>query len=326
MKEDTVTNWINQLETLIKENNIPASFIFNFDETMLDPSHRRVKVISRAKRPHPFIVTATKGEHINFGLCISADGSCLRPLCILPLSNLPDLPTEVTNYFAISGQATGFINQEIFEQWVTKILIPAVEKLRQERGCPFQTALLLIDSHSSKDWAPTIQHLEDHNIKVFTFPAHSSHLLQPLDLSVNKKLKDVLREQFEPIANEPVPDRRIQLLTVSIDCLQEALSPLTVKRGFRRTGVHPFNKQAPFKPSLIKLSRSTTTSTSSKPKMTKRIQRSISNKLLTPSNTFKPPTQSFLPATTSSSTLSSSKTSLPVPSIQTQLIVPIKLV
>lgn len=292
---------MQRLEDLIKKNNIPPFLIFNFDETMLDPSKRRVKVISHAKRPRPFIETAQKGEHITFGLCITASGEYLKPLCILPLVNLPPLSSDVENFYSFSGQPNGFINKEIFHLWIREQFIPNVNKIRQQHNCPSQSALLLIDSHNSRDDAETIQLCTDNNILAFTFPAHSSHLLQPLDLGVNKSLKDQLRESFEPILHESTSDRRNRLLQTSIDCLIGALIPTTIKRGFRRAGIFPFCFDAPFKTSLVKLAPSTPSSSNA---TAKNVRRRIANSLLNANNTYHrnplpaaPPTPEITPPT-----------------------------
>jgi hypothetical protein len=227
--KETIQVWMAKLEDLIQKNNIPPFLTFNFDETMLDPSHRRVKVISHAKHPRLFVETAQKGEHITFGLCISASGQYLKPLCILPLVNLLPLDSEVEKFFSFSGQENGFINKEIFHLWIREELIPTVNTIHQKYNCSNQIVLLIIDSHNSCDDAETIQLCTYNNILILTFPAHSSHLLQPLDLSVNKSLKDQLRDNFEPISHEPTADRRNRLLLTSIDCLLGALIPTTIK-------------------------------------------------------------------------------------------------
>lgn len=218
---------------------------------MLDPTHSKVKVISRSKRPRPFAETAAKGEHITFGLGISAAGVPLRPLCILPLVNLPPLSDEVVNFYHISGQENGFIDKDIFYLWVQNGLIPQVQEIRKNLKCPDQKALLIVDSHSSRDCADTIELCEQNGIIVLILPAHSSTILQPLDLSVNKALKEALRTNFEPVANESAPDKRNRLLYISIFCLQIAMNAITIKRGFSRAGIFPFSKEAPLKSHLV---------------------------------------------------------------------------
>jgi DDE superfamily endonuclease len=276
---------MEKLEALMQQYNFPPQLIFNFDETMLDPGHPRVKVISRSKRPRPFLEIAAKGEHITFGLCISAAGTFIRPLCILPLVNLPDLPREVTSFFNMSGQENGFITKEIFFHWVQDVYIPFVENTRRQLGCPNQAALLIVDSHNSRDHSDTIKLCKQHNIIVLVLLAHSSTILQPLDLSVNKKLKEALQENFEPKPHESVPEKRSRLLYTSIFCLQIALNALPIKRGFARAGIWPFVKEAPLNSHLV---RSPANEVPPVVTTKKNKRRRIAGVVLTPENTHTP--------------------------------------
>lgn len=72
--------------------------VFNMDETMLDASGYKVKVLMHAHNPCFFTKNEIKLEHITLSLCISASGSYTHPFAILPLKNLPYLHLKVTNF------------------------------------------------------------------------------------------------------------------------------------------------------------------------------------------------------------------------------------
>lgn len=101
---------MRQVERLLQEHRYPPSLIYNFDETMVYPGKRNTKVIVRSHGPRPIEKILNKGEHITFGLCIAADGSSMKPLCILPLKTMPNLPPSMQSFYVITGQASGWID------------------------------------------------------------------------------------------------------------------------------------------------------------------------------------------------------------------------
>lgn len=88
-------------------------------------------------------------------------------------------------------------NDKTALRYIEKIVLSYVSKARTECGVPEeQIALVIFDmfkGHTSE--AVKIQ-LEHNNIISVLVPAHCIDLLQPLDWSVNKPLKDHLRSQF----------------------------------------------------------------------------------------------------------------------------------
>jgi hypothetical protein len=86
---------MDQLKTMMNKHNFPPELIFNFDETILDASRYKMKVLVYSQDPRPFTENETKLKHITLGLCISVSGFFIRPLVILPLKNLPPLHLKV---------------------------------------------------------------------------------------------------------------------------------------------------------------------------------------------------------------------------------------
>src|SRR5438270_11658475 len=61
-----------------------------------------------------------------------------------------------------------------------------------ERECKQAKAAPICDGHDSHISAQFIQYCLEHNIVLFLLPLHSSHLLQPLDVSVFGPLKQAM--------------------------------------------------------------------------------------------------------------------------------------
>jgi DDE superfamily endonuclease len=243
---------MGKLEVLLLKYDFLPSLIFNMDETMLDASGYKVKVISHASSGRPYTEEEAKLKHITLGLCISASGGYVCPLAILLVKTLPQLNDQVQGFFSISGQPNGFIDNSIWHAWVRDVFIPHVNNLRKNMNQPNAPVLFLVDSHSTHKYAPTIKLFADNNIIVLILPAHSSTILQLLDLTCNGELKRLLKANFAVVADEDGPTKRNRLLYTSVYCLQLALGGLHIMNGFSRAGIHPFSKQAPMNSNLIR--------------------------------------------------------------------------
>jgi len=111
-----IEEWMEKLKALYDTNNYPPSFIWNFDETVMYPGKQRHRVIIRSCDPRPISVSPNKKKHITFGLCISASGGRLQPLCILPLKLKPHLPSSVEAHYNFTNNKKkfGWIDTEIW--------------------------------------------------------------------------------------------------------------------------------------------------------------------------------------------------------------------
>lgn len=247
-----VKEWMKGLGELLEKYKFPPQLIFNMDETMLDSSGHKVHVLTRAHSPRPFTENEAKLEHISLVLCISASGSFLRPLAIFPLKTAPYLQDEVKNFFSISGQPNGFISNDIWADWIAKIFISHVNKIRQLLNLPQQKALFIVDSHITRKHEPTIKLFEEHNILVYILPSHSSTILQPLDLTVNAEFKRLIRLRFKPIKDEDKPTKRSRVLYKSIECLQGAFLAIHITDRFARAEIWPFSAKASLNSALVK--------------------------------------------------------------------------
>lgn len=252
MTTPVISAWMDKLKGCLDEYKIPPELIYNMDETMLEVGNGKAKVITNKTSPRPHISAPAKGEHITLALCVTAAGGVVRPLCILPLKELPRLDPKTEQFFFISGQDNGSITKKIFEGWAIAALIPHVQHTRNTIGQPRTWALLLIDGHNSRDHMPSIIVLHQYWILILVLPAHSSTVCQPLDLTCNHELKRVLTHYFKPKKGEPREETRIRLLNTAVKCLQVALSGIYIQAGFARAGIWPFSRDAPLKSSLVR--------------------------------------------------------------------------
>lgn len=106
--------------------------------------------------------------------------------------------------------------------------------------------LLILDGHNSHvtlEVAKAAMHI---GLDLLTLPSHTSHALQPLDLSVFKPFKQHFRmyRDYWMSRNLDIPaSKDILAQWVSLS-LRKALTEKNIQSGFRKAGIHPLNKNA----------------------------------------------------------------------------------
>ena len=82
-------------------------------------------------------------------------------------------------------------------RFIDKVLNPYLQRKREELGLPEQQkALLILDVFRAHHTTEVQQKLSESNILVVFVPPNCTDMLQPLDLSVNKPLKNEMRKRF----------------------------------------------------------------------------------------------------------------------------------
>jgi hypothetical protein len=146
--------------------------------------------------------------------------------------------STIPTYYA--STANGFITNELWKQ----IIVALVGRLS-----PFmqtKPALLLLDRHSTHMELSSINLLLDSDIQPLYLPAHTTHMLQPLDDVIfgSFKLKMHIKRDHERI-------RRLlcgeSLHSIIEDIITEEKSNVfekqVIKAGFQNTGIWPFDKE-----------------------------------------------------------------------------------
>ena len=88
-------------------------------------------------------------------------------------------------------------NGQKTKEYIHKIILPYVEAKRNAHGRSNQTALVIFDEFKGQITDDVYNVLDNHNILVVKVPPNCTDRLQPMDLSINKSVKDYLRDRFQ---------------------------------------------------------------------------------------------------------------------------------
>lgn len=253
---DKIRSWFDQISREIEKIKVPPSLIFNMDETMIEsrPSRSYVWV------PREYEAVKKHAElngslHITLVFCISASGGHVKPLAILPMKNFPGSLAPLIDAFHWCGQDNGWMIEELFQEWVIDIFIPHVKSVRsslnQDEKAP---ALLYLDGHSSRQCPDALSALKRENITAITIPAHTSHVLQPLDCGVNRSFKEKFRALKSRSQAMDLPNRRLQLLTAAHKSHYESMYCETIISAWKTSGLYPWNVEAALASKYVSIS------------------------------------------------------------------------
>ncbi len=165
-------------------DEIPLWFDFTSDKTL---ELKGIKEI-------PVRVTAKYKVRATLVLCCLANGDKLPPMLIFKETN-GKLPKKLLNVYdnkkiVIKANKNGWMTTQLMKEWVEEIWRPNI--------IPEHGYLLIWDSfqcHQNQELINTL--LEEHDTEVDIIPGGCTSILQPLDVGINKSLKNNMRNQFE---------------------------------------------------------------------------------------------------------------------------------
>ena len=113
------------------------------------------------------------------------------------------------------------------EAHIKKILVPYIETCRKRLSLPADhAALVIFDRFKGQCTSNILSLLESHCINLVTVPSNCTDRLQPLNVSVNKAVKENLRKQFQEWYSSQVSRHIDGVVTQPVDLSMSVVKPL----------------------------------------------------------------------------------------------------
>jgi hypothetical protein len=221
-------------------SGIPAHFVLNMDEMGHQPFADAKDIVCFVPSWHEEssvrYPVSRIGKRVTLIGCICADGSHLRPCLIIPRQTFDEHRLAQGGYSSdkveIYTQKKGYIDRDIFEDWVKDTLVPEIQS-RREKFNYWGPAVLILDNCSAHDSQLFRDLCIEKNIHCLWLPPHSSHLLQMLDLCIFGVTKRVLARLNRGEHRYVQTDHLLKIL----DSFSEACAPGKIAASFRLGGV-----------------------------------------------------------------------------------------
>lgn len=237
-KRSVATFFENYVKVLEKYHFKPNR-IFNIDETGVTTVLKPVKIVAeKGKKQVNVITSAERGELTTFVGIINAAGAALPPVYIFPRIRKPDdyLDGAPPSSLAL-GSHNGWMTGELF--------VAVLDHIKLHTLCtPDQKILLLLDNHEAHVTVKAVNFCRENGIIMLSFPPHTSHKLQPLDVSVYGPFKSYCATAFSDwLTSNPGKTITIkQIAALTKIAFQEAFTQRNITKSFEAPGLWPLNR------------------------------------------------------------------------------------
>ncbi|KAH9291752.1 hypothetical protein KI387_043059, partial [Taxus chinensis] len=242
LRPEVVSKFYEKLAS-IYINSYGAGKIWNCDETGIQAGRNcGMRVLAtKGCRNVPKIIPRSR-EWMTILCCVNAAGQCIPNFYLFKGQKVSQ------NYIkgcepgaCMAAHPSAWMTRELFISWLYHF-----SKSVPGGVCPENRHLLIFDGHGSHVALSTIEEARRLGIDLLTLPAHTTHRLQPLDVSVFGPFKAYFRsERMQWMCNNKYQEvKRSDLAEIGSRALAKALTPANIRAGFRRTGIWPLDPNA----------------------------------------------------------------------------------
>ena len=167
--------------------------IVNVDETGI-PRDAAPKVTLEIKGTKNVVVNSS-GRHkekYTTVLTVTYTGKKLFTVIILKGKGVKKLKSALPHDFYTEYSNESWINTNIFQRWVTEVLARHAKKLPVGKK-----GLLIMDNHRSHINPKVLKAIKNLNYDIELLPPNCTGRLQPLDIGINKNLKEIYSQKWE---------------------------------------------------------------------------------------------------------------------------------
>jgi len=154
-----------------------------------------------------------------------------------------EISTIVNTYLmdqSISHSLKGWTNQELGSKWLEQDFEPVMAAKCGDN----EYWLLTIDGHNSHTTYQFCSFVERHKIIILCLPSHTTHCLQPCDISVFGSLNSTWKAEVTKLSMEMIPIWKNNLIKHYLQARKKAFTLDTIRNAWWKTGSELFNPDA----------------------------------------------------------------------------------
>ncbi|CAI7786317.1 unnamed protein product [Closterium sp. NIES-53] len=173
-------------------HSLDLARVINADQTPLFVEMSAEKTIEhRGARSVPIRTVGYEKTRLTVMLACTASGEKLRPWVWFKLKNVPNC--EIPEGIVVQAHDNGWMDESAVQTWQTKEVLP---HLNPQCGQNARRAMLVLDSYRGHTTQTMLQAYRTHIITLAVIPAGFTSHIQPLDVSIKRCFKDVVRARY----------------------------------------------------------------------------------------------------------------------------------
>ncbi|KAJ6437589.1 Glycerate kinase [Purpureocillium lavendulum] len=259
---DAINAWFCLVRNTVAKYGIQEVDMYNFDETgfQMGVIAKGMVVTSSERRSNVKLRQPGNREWVTVIQGVGALGFCGPPFIVV--SGKYHLSTwyqddAISRDWRIATSPNGWTTNEIGLDWIRHFN----EHTKPRTLGAFR--LLVLDGHESHLSVNFELYCKDNKIITLCMPAHSSHLLQPLDVGCFGPLKKAYGRQVEMKMRAGTTHiTKEDFFPAFWAAFQQAMTPENIQGGFRGAGLVPHNSEAVLSKLDVKLKTPTPPGTS----------------------------------------------------------------
>ena len=238
--QQVVNQYFENLQQVLIKNNLTEKphLIYNFDEKGIQTEHRPPKVLAGSDSVPG--ITSARSAITTVLACGNALGTQLPPYFIFKGQRMSEELLSGSTP-GVSGTVTesGWSNGNTFLTYLNNHFLKYVQR------CADEPVLLILDGHRSHVNVPVLDWAKQHNVIVMILPAHTSHILQPLDVGCFGPMQRIYNSECHKFLRTSPASRitRYNVCQLACTAYTSGLSLNNLRSSFQKTGIFPFNKE-----------------------------------------------------------------------------------
>lgn len=250
---EKIQDWFRLVANFIAKFGICVEDIYNFDETgfLMGILGTTTVVTSSDRTTKPKLIQPGNREWVTVIQGINSQGWAVPPFIVFK-GKWHLASWYEKEYFPddwrIAVSENGWTTNEVTLEWLKHF-----EKFTRLKTVGTYR-LLVLDGHESHHSAAFEEYCRTNNILTLCMPAHSSHLLQPLDVGCFGPLKKAYSRQIENLVRTRITYvSKESFIPAFVEAFKATMTKENIQGGFRGAGLVPYDPKVVISQLDIKL-------------------------------------------------------------------------